>query len=149
MCIDISDTSNDNTIGTFDPTDITAYAHGSVRTNIVGTQTLYSFFQRSFLFTTTKGSSNLPTFTGVSNFDDAILAVQGTDYTNKIGSWITKSGDSIFIPCPFSFGNGVDPISFNDNGVSVISPASNSQNQENFRLTDNAMPVYLEHAMTM
>ena len=144
MCIDISDTSNDNTIGTFDPTDITAYAHGSVRTNIVGTQTLYSFFQRSFLFTTTKGSSNLPTFTGVSNFDDAILAVQGADYTNKIGSWLTKSGASFFVPCPFSFGNGVDSISFNDNGVSVVSPASNSQNQENFRLTNDAMRVYLD-----
>ncbi len=144
MCIDISDTSNNNTIGTFDPTDITAYAHGSVRTNIVGTQTLYSFFQRSFLFTTTKGSSNLPTFTGVSNFDDAILAVQGTNYTNKIGSWLTKSGASFFVPCPFSFGNGVDSISFNDNGVSVVSPASNSQNQENFRLTNDAMRVYLD-----
>lgn len=144
MCIDISDTSNDNTIGTFDPTDITAYAHGSVRTNIAGTQTLYSFFQRSFLFTTTKGSSNLPTFTGVSDFDDAVLAVQGTNYTNKIGSWLTKSGASFFVPCPFSFGDGSTAITFNDNGVSIVSPASNSQNQENFRLTNDAMRVYLD-----
>ena len=143
MCIDISDTSNDNTIGTFDPTDITAYAHGSVRTNIVGTQTLYSFFQRSFLFTTTKGSANLPTFTSVSNFDDAISAVQGTDYTNKIGAWLTKSGSSFFVPCPFSFGDGSTAINFNDSGVSVVSPASNSTNQENFRLTNNAMRIYL------
>ena len=144
MCIDISDTSNDNTIGAFDPTDITAYAHGSVRTNIAGTQTLSSFFQRAFLFTTTKGSSNLPTFTGVSNFDDAILAVQGTSYTNKIGAWLTKSGSSFFVPCPFSFGDGNTAITFNDNGASVVSPASNSQNQENFRLTNDAMRIYLD-----
>ena len=144
MCIDISDTSNDNIIGAFDPTDITAYAHGSVRTDIVGSSNLQSYFQRSFLFTTTKGSANLPTFTGVSDFDDAVLAVQGTNYTNKIGLWLTKSGVSFFVPCPFSFGNGVDSISFNDNGVSVVSPASNSQNQENFRITNDAMRVYLD-----
>ena len=143
MCIDISDNSNDNVIGNFDPTQISAYGHGSVRVNLVGTASIQSFFQRSFLFTTTKGSSNLPTFTGVSNFDDAILAVQGADYTNKIGSWLTKSGASFFVPCPFSFGNGVDSISFNDNGVSVVSPASNSPNQENFRLTNDAMRIYL------
>ena len=143
MCIDISDTSHDNTIGAFDPTDITAYAHGSVRTNIVGPQTLQSFFQRSFLFTTTKGSANLPTFTGVSDFDNAVLAVQGTNYTDKIGAWLTKSGSSFFVPCPFSFGDGSTAINFNDNGVSVVSPASNSPNQENFRLTNDAMRIYL------
>jgi len=144
MCIDISDTSNENIIGDFDPTDITAYAHGSVRRNLVGGSTLQSFFQRSFLFTTTKGSSNIPTFTGVSNFDDAIAVVQGDGYTTKIGSWLTKSGSSFFIPCPFSLGDGINSVSFNDNGVSVVSPGSNQPNQENFRLTNDAMRVYLD-----
>ena len=142
MCIDISDVSNDNTIGSFDPTQISAYGHGSVRRNLVGGSTTQTFFQRSFLFTTTKGSSNIPTFTGVSNFDDAIAVVQGDNYTNKIGSWLTKSGSSFFIPCPFSFGDGVNSVDFNDNGVSIVSPASNSPNQENFRLTNDAMRVY-------
>ena len=142
MCIDISDVSNDNIIGSFDPTDITAYAHGSVRRNLAGTSTLQSFFQRSFLFSTTKGSSNMPTFTGVSDFDDAIAVVQGDGYTTKTGSWLTKSGTSFFVPCPFSFGNAVDPVSFNDNGSSVVSPSSNAVNQENFRLTNDAMRVY-------
>ena len=144
MCIDISDSSNDNVIGSFDPTQISAYGHASVRTNLVGGSTTQTFFQRSFLFTTTKGSSNLPTFTGASSFDDAVNTVQGDDYTNKIGSWLTKSGTSFFIPCPFSFGNGTDAIIFNDSGVSVVSPESNAVNQENFRITDNAMRIYLD-----
>ena len=144
MCIDISDNSNDNVIGTFDPTQISAYGHASVRRNLVGGSTTQTYFQRSFLFTTTKGSSNLPTFTGVSNFDDAIVVVQGDNYTNKIGSWLTKSGSSFFIPCPFSIGNGVTATNFNDEGVSIVSPASNLPNQENFRLTNNAMRIYLD-----
>lgn len=144
MCIDISDNSNDNIIGSFDPTQISAYGHASVRQNLVGGSTTQTFFQRSFLFTTTKGSSNLPTFTGVSNFDDAIAVVQGSGYTTKIGSWLTKSGSSFFIPCPFSIGNGVAATNFNDEGVSVVSPASNLPNQENFRLTNNAMRIYLD-----
>jgi hypothetical protein len=142
MCIDISDTSNQNIIGSFDPTDITAYAHGSVRLNLAGSSTLQSFFQRCFLFSTSKGSSNLPNFTGAANFDDAIAVVQGSGYTTKTGSWLTKSGSSFFVPCPFSIGNGADAISFDDNSASVVSPASNVANQENFRLTDNAMRVY-------
>ena len=144
MCIDISDNSNDNVIGAFDPTQVSAYGHASVRRNLVGGSTTQTYFQRSFLFTTTKGSSNIPTFTGVSNFDDAIAVVQGDNYTNKIGSWLTKSGSSFFIPCPFSFGDGVNGVDFNDNGVSVVSPASNLPNQENFRLTNDAMRIYLD-----
>jgi len=144
MCIDISDSTNDNVIGSFDPTQVSAYGHASVRQNLVGGSTTQIYFQRSFLFTTTKGSSNLPTFTGVSNFDDAIARVQGDNYTNKIGSWLTKSGSSFFIPCPFSFGNGTDPVSFDDQSVSVVSPAGNSPKQENFRITDNAMRIYFD-----
>jgi len=144
ICIDIADSTNDNFIGSFDPTQVSAYGHASVRRNLVGGSTTQIYFQRSFLFTTTKGSSNLPTFTGVSNFDDAIARVQGDNYTNKIGSWLTKSGSSFFIPCPFSFGNGSDAVDFDDLGVSVVSPAGNSPKQENFRITDNAMRIYFD-----
>jgi len=144
MCIDISDNSNDNIIGSFDPTQISAYGHASVRRNLVGSSTTQTFFQRSFLFTTTKGSPNLPTFTGTSNFDDAIAVVQGSGYTTKIGSWLTKSGSSFFIPCPFSIGDGLSAVNFNDNGVSVVSPGSNLPNQENFRITNDAMRIYLD-----
>jgi len=144
ICIDLSDTSNENTIGTFDASDVSAYGIGTLHFEIAGSQYGEIHTQRSFLLDTTKSGANLPYFTGSSSFDDAVTKVQGTSYTNKIGNWVTKSGSSFFIPCPFAFGDDVLGISFDDNGASVVSPASNATNQENFRLTDDAMRVYLK-----
>ena len=144
ICIDLSVTNNQLDVGNFDPSQVSAYGHASVRRNLVGSSTTQTFFQRSFLFTTTKGSSNIPTFTGVSDFDDAVNLVQGSGYTTKIGAWLTKSGSSFFIPCPLSFGDGSSAVNFDDQGVSVVSPGDNVPNQENFRLTNNAMRVYLD-----
>tara|TARA_R110002072_G_scaffold14972_2_gene60933 strand:- start:357 stop:1907 length:1551 start_codon:yes stop_codon:yes gene_type:complete len=143
MCVDLSDTSHNNEVGTFDLANVSAYGHASVRFNLVGGSTTQTFFQRSFLFTTTKDSANIPKFTGVSSFDDAVALLQGTGYQTKIGSWITKSGSSIFLPCPFQIGDGSSATTFNDNGAAIVSPASNLAGQENFRLTDDAMRVYL------
>ena len=56
---------------------------------------------------------------------------------------LEKLGSAVFIPCPFSIGDDFNPTTFNDNGAAIISPASNATNQENFRLTDDAMRVYL------
>ena len=142
MCIDLSDTSHNNEVGTFDLSKVSAYGHASVRFNLVGGSTTQTFFQRSFLFTTTKDSANIPKFTGVSSFDEAVALLQGTGYTTKIGAWITKSGSSIFLPCPFQIGDGTSATTFNDNGAAIVSPASNLAGQENFRLTDDAMRVY-------
>ena len=144
ICIDLADNTNNNTIGSFDQTEISAYGIATVHDGIVGNQFGECFFQRSFLINTERASTSLPTFTGTSNFDEAVNLLQGTDYTNKIGSWITKSGSSFFIPCAFSIGNGNDLTNFNDAGVSVVSPATNTSKQENFRLTTDAMRVYLK-----
>lgn len=144
MCIDLSDTSNDASAGSFNLSQVSAYAHLSVRFDLVGGSSVQTFFQRSFLFTTSRNSSNIPKFTGTSSFDDAITTVLGTSYTNKIGSWVTKSGNSIFLPCPFQIGDGSTATVFNDNGVAIVSPGSNQPGQENFRLSDSAMRVYSE-----
>ena len=131
MCVDLSDTSHNNEVGTFDLANVSAYGHASVRFNLVGGSTTQTFFQRSFLFTTTKDSANIPKFTGVSSFDDAVALLQGTGYQTKIGSWITKSGSSIFLPCPFQIGDGSSATTFNDNGAAIVSPASNLAGQAN------------------
>ena len=144
LCIDMANTTQNNTVGNFDQTQVSAYGIATVHDGIVGNQFGECFFQRSFIFNTEKTSASLPTFTGTSNFDDAVTLLQGTDYTNKIGFWITKAGSSFFVPCAFSLGNGVDATVFNDAGVSVVSPSSNTAKQENFRLTTDAMRVYLK-----
>jgi len=143
ICIDLGDSSYQNTVGTFVPTNVTAYGIAAKHSSLAGSQYGEIHTQRAFLLDVKKISATLPYFSDTSNFDSAVTAVQGTDYTNKIGSWITKSGTSFFVPCPFAFGNGTDPCSFNDSGVTVVSPASNATNQENFRLTNTAMSVYL------
>lgn len=144
ICIDLSATSNNSSNGSFNTSNITGWGYGTRYLSLVGGSSNLNFFQRVFLFDTNKGGANLPTFTGSSSFDDAVSAVQGSSYTNKIGAWCTKSGSAVFLPCPFSFGNGSNAVSFNDNGASVISPADNASNQENFRLTNQAMRVYLD-----
>lgn len=144
ICIDPTASGRDAEGGTFDETDFSGWGFGCVRFNLSGTSTLLCFFQRVFLFETTKGSTGIPKFTGASaDWDDAFTAVQGSDYTNKIGAWLTKSGNSFFVPCPFQFGDGSTATTFDDGGAIVTSPANNAAGQENFRLSDQAMRVYL------
>ena len=78
----------------------------------------------------------------VTNFDSAVTAVQGLDYSDKIGNWLTKTGSTYFIPVPFAFGNGVQPINFTDNNVSVESPANAATGQKNFRTESRTMAVF-------
>ena len=144
ICLDLSATSNDSSAGSYDNSDVTGWGYGTNKINLSGGSSNLQFFQRFFLFDTGKGQPNLPTFTGVSNFDDAIAVVQGDGYTTKIGAWLTKSGSSFFIPAPFSFGDGSSPVTFDDQGAAVVSPFDNATNQENFRLTNGAMRVYLD-----
>jgi len=143
ICIDLSSTSNDSSGGSYDNSNATGWGFGTFKFNLAGGASNLCFFQRVFLFDTGKGEPNLPTFTGNSNFDEVVSLVLGNDYTDKIGLWSTKSGTSIFLPIPFSIGDGVNPTNFNDNGLSINSPLDNAFNQENFRLTNDAMRVYL------
>ena len=144
MCVSLDAVGFDTSGGTYDPSAATAWGFGTHHLGLVGNSSSISFFQRVFLFDTEKGASNLPTFTGVSSFTDAVTRVQGTSYDDKVGSWVVQLGTSIFLPCPFSIGNGSAACTFNDNGNSIISPSDNAEKQENFRLTDTAMQVHLD-----
>jgi hypothetical protein len=142
ICIDLSAISNNSDGGSYDNSNVTGWGFGTFKFNLVGGSSNLCYFQRVFLFDTEKGEPNLPTFTGVSNFDDTVDIIQGDGYTTKIGNWCKKSGLSIFLPCPFSFGDGVNPVQFDDEGISINSPSDNLNNQENFRLTNDAMRVH-------
>tara|TARA_R110002126_G_scaffold4762_7_gene24733 strand:+ start:1963 stop:3894 length:1932 start_codon:yes stop_codon:yes gene_type:complete len=87
------------------------------------------------------GKAHQPLYS--TDFDAAVSAVQGVDYSDKIGNWLTKVGSTYFIPVPFAFGDGTNPISFNDNDVNVESPTNNSTGQQNFRIEDSTMSVFL------
>ena len=142
ICIDLSAVSNDSDGGSYDNSNATGWGFGTFKFNQVGSSSNLVYFQRVFLFDTGKGQPNIPVFTGVSSFDDAVDFVQGDGYTTKIGNWCKRSGLSIFLPCPFSFGDGINPVQFDDGIISIDSPSDNLNNQENFRLTNDAMRVY-------
>ena len=144
VCIDLNATSQDSAGGTFDNTALDRWGFGTKKLNLADGSPNQVFFQRVFLFDTTKDAPNIPKFTGAaSNWDESFTAVQGSSYTTTLGKWLSKLGDSFFVPCPFQFGDGTTATVFNDNGSGVISPADNDTNSENFRLSNQAMRVYL------
>lgn len=143
-CIDLNALGNEGFGGTFNNTNVQAFGLVATKANIAGTSSMQLFMQRVFLFDTTKNASNIPRFVGSnSNWGDAFFALNGSDYTTKIGAWITKVGSAYFVPCPFEFGDGVNLTVFDDEGATIISPADNADGAENYRLTDQAMRVYL------
>lgn len=143
ICIDPTSLSNDLSGGTFDATNVSGWAWGCVRFNLSGSSTIQCFFQRVFMFQTTKDAADIPKFTGVSDWGQAFTTVQGTSFANKIGAWISQVGSAYFVPCPWQIGDGVSSTTFNDNGVVIVSPADNAPKAENFRLTNQSMRVYL------
>ena len=143
LCIDPTSLSNDSTGGSFNNTDVSGWGFGASKTNLSGGSSMQTFFQRMFLLQTTKDSADIPKFTGSSDWGQAFTAVQGTNYTNKIGAWISQVGSAFFIPCPWQIGDGTSSTTFNDNGVVIVSPSDNAGKAENFRLTNQSMRVYL------
>ena len=141
--IDLNDTSQDATIGTFDNTDVQCYGFGTVRFNMSGTGTNWLYFQRIYVFTTTKGSSDIPYFTGTSDWDDLIDLVEGSDYTDKISDeWAKREGSVYSIACPIQFGDNSTATTFNDAGAIVFWPDTNSSSDPRVRVTDQAFRVY-------
>jgi len=146
ICIDLNSTGHDSSGGTLSASAITAFAFGVNPAVMNGGSSSFSFFQRVFIFDTDKGATNLPVFTGTDNdWGTAYTKVNGTNYTNKIGVWLQQLGSAYFVPIPFSFGDGsAAAFSFDDGGVTVISPADNAAGGENYRLTTQAMRVYAD-----
>lgn len=141
--VDLNDNSEDTEVGTYDNTDVTSYGILTLRANIAGTNSNYQFHPAMFLLQTTKTSSDTPTFTGASDFDDAVSLVQGSDYTDVLHTFVRQIGTAYFLDCPFRIGDNSTSTQFNDNGVTVVSPASNDANDPRYRLTTQAMRTYL------
>lgn len=144
VVIDLNDTSNDATVGTYDNTDVQCFGFGTVRFNISGSSTLQYFFARTFVFDTTKGATNIPRFIGAdTDWDETINAV-GTAYNTKItNDWITREGSVFSYASPVQIGDNDAVTTFNDNGATVFWPNSNSANDPRVRVTDQAFRVYL------
>ena len=143
IIIDLNDLSNNNTVGTFDNTNVTSFAYLTKRLDMAGTSTSWNYQGKLYVLDTTKSSANTPTFIGTSSFSDAVTLIQGTDYTNKLGNWVRKTGSVIFIDMGFRIGDNSSSTQFNDNGQTIISPVSNDANDPRVRVTNQAFRTYL------
>jgi len=141
--VDLNDTSEDVENGTFDNTDVTSYALVTRTEDMAGTNDNWCYPTALYLIRTTKTSSDTPTFTGTSSFQDAVDEVQGTDYTDKIGNWVRKIGDVVFIDMPFRIGDNSTETDFDDNGITIVSPAHNDSADPRVRVTTDAFRTYL------
>ena len=130
--------------GTFDNTAVTTYAfYKRPTTGMAGGSSCWSYEGRLYICETTKGATNIPRFTGTSDFDDAVTLVQGTSYTNKLGNWVRKVGDVVFMDMPFEIGNNSTETDFNDNGLTIVSPANANPVDPAVRITSRAMVTFL------
>lgn len=143
LVLDLNAAGYDSSGGTFDNTDITVYESTFEPFAEAGGSTGWKYEQKMHLVDTTKSSSDTPTFSGTSDFDDAVTEVQGSDYTDKQGNWVRQIGSVYFIDLPFRIGNNSTETDFNDNGVTVISPVDNDTADPSKRLTTQAMRTYL------
>ena len=142
IIIDLNDTSHDSSGGTFSNTDVQCLGIGTVQAHLGGTNNL-NFHQRMFVFETTKNATNIPRFTGTSDWDDIITAM-GTAYNTKItDDWIRREGTIFSYAAPFEIGNNSTETDFNDNGVSVFWPNHNDPADPRVRVTSQAFRAYL------
>ena len=141
--MDLNAGNETSSAGTFDNTTVTRYGIIVNSDFVVGTQGNINFQGSNFVLGTGKGDADIPVFTGTSDFVQAVTLVQGTNYTNKIGNWIRQTGSVVYIDMPFQIGDATTATTFNDNGVTVVSPASNNAADPRFQLTDQAMQVHL------
>ena len=145
IIIDPNDTTSDAFVGTFDNTNIQTFGLGVNNLSITGTGSSNFFPQRIFVFDTIKNATNIPRFTGTSNWGDMITAM-GTTYETKItDDWIRREGDVFSYAAPFEIGDNSTQTNFNDSGVSVFWPNATqlSDPDPRVRVTNKAFRAYL------
>lgn len=143
IVVDLNDTSQDATVGTYDNTDVEFIGFGSRTANMGGTTTQV-FLQRMFVLDTTKNATNIPRFTGTGSDWDDIITAMGTVYNTKIThGWLAREGTVFAVACPIEFGDNSTATTFNDNGASVFWPDSDETGNPRVRVTDQAFRVYM------
>ncbi len=143
MVLDLEDTSYDSSTGTWDNTDIECFGFGSVQAHLNGTTNMV-FFQRLFVFETTKGATNIPRFEDAgSDWDDIMDAMGMTTAAKITHGWLAREGTVFALACPVEFGDGSTTTNFDDNGVSVFWANNNDSANPVIRITENSFRVYM------
>jgi hypothetical protein len=142
LAVDLDAPCVASTGGCFANCDVSGFAFGTVRFNIKGTTTNMTFYSKLHILETTKDATDIPKFTGTSDWSTAYDEVSGTSFSTRIGAWMVQIGTAYFVPIPFQIGDGTTETDFNDQGAIIVSPENNAALAETFRFGVQAMRVY-------
>jgi hypothetical protein len=137
-------------VGNFDPSNVLRYGQFITHGSMVGGNSAWWFWCAAVLISSEKDSTDIPRIYGTSSsWQDLVDAVQGTtDFRGQNHIYVEKVGDQINLLCPCSIGNASQTspsqTTFNDNGLTVVSPSSNQTSDPRFQLSDYSMRVYID-----
>lgn len=142
--LDLNNDDFESDSGTYDETDVTVYSIWIKPFGMTGNSSSWRYETPAYLFDTTKASSDTPTFSGASSvMADCATLIQGTDFTNKLGTWVRRTGSVIFIDVGFRIGNNSSITEFDDEGLTIISPPNNDPADPRIRITTQACRAHL------
>jgi len=130
--------------GTPDNTDVIGWGPDVSAISMQASSSHLSFFARMHIFETAKNATNIVQFTGTSDFDDIITAILGTDYTDRIGAWVSRLGNSYVIPVAFQIGDTSTATNFDCVGKTINFPANADATDPRYRYTLQAGRVYID-----
>ena len=145
LVVDPASTAH-SSAGTFDKSSVIFYGFSILFKDIAGASSYsWAYVSRAVRMGTAKSSTNIPRLyaSGVK-MKDLYSYVMNTDYTNVRHNYVEKLGDAYFLACPFVIGKSGESTSFDDEGITVLSPASDDHTDPRFQLTNNSMRVYLD-----
>ena len=116
---------------------------------MVGNLPAWWFWASAVLVSSEKESADIPRIHGTASWQDLVNAVQGTtDFTGQNHLYVEKSVDVVDVMCPCAIGNAAQTspslTTFNDNGLTVVSPSSAVPSDPRFHLTTDSMRFYLD-----
>ncbi|MHA1814128.1 MAG: hypothetical protein ACTSYX_11935 [Candidatus Thorarchaeota archaeon] len=142
--LDLNNSDSDASGGSYDNTDVRIYSIWVKPLGMVGNSSSWRYETPAYLFDTIKSSSDTPTFSGAGSvMVDCVDLIQGADYTDKLGTWVRRTGSVIFIDVGFRLGNNSTITEFDDEGLTIISPPNNDPADPRIRITTQACRVYL------
>lgn len=133
------------TVGTFTPSSVTFWGIAQGYFEQVPTSLSRLFISRQVLLSKLMGSGNRTRIHGAnSNWVELHTAIIGTDYTNVYYNNSNRVGDNLVLSVPVIIGQTGTVTSFDDQGLTIVTQASNDSNDPRFHLSNDSIPIFLD-----
>lgn len=139
----------DRDSGSYNSASVQRYGFGVYYSVFAGGSTNWNYVTKSVLVGTTQTSAKTPRLYGTGvKLKDLHAAVFGiTGWASTMHVYTLAAGDTYTYLCPFVIGydsQGSTQTTFDDEGITVVSPANKVSTDPRFHLTTNAMRVHLD-----